>query len=172
MCIRDRDTAVTIDVLANDTDVDTGDTLTVEIFQPGQLVDVTGWTKGRGFAGVMKRWGFHGGPASHGSKVHRSPMSSGSTDPMRVFPGKKMPGHYGNERRTVQALIVMGIDKDRNLLIVKGSVPGPKNGLLIIRPSAKAHQKKQRSRAARTPKALAFAEASAAGEGEEKAGEK
>ncbi len=143
--------------LAEGEDYQEGQEITVEIFQPGQLVDVTGWTKGRGFAGVMKRWGFHGGPASHGSKVHRSPMSSGSTDPMRVFPGKKMAGHYGNERKTIQALLVMDVDPERHLLIVKGSVPGPKNGLLIIRPSVKANQKKQKSRAARTPKAAAVA---------------
>ena len=113
-----------------------GQELTVEIFEPGQKVDVTGWSKGRGFAGAMKRHGFRGGPASHGSKVHRSPQSAGSTDAARVFPGKRSPGHMGNERVTVKRLTIVDIDPEKNLLIVKGAVPGPRGGLVIIRPAA------------------------------------
>jgi large subunit ribosomal protein L3 len=114
-----------------------GQELTVELFQVGQKIDVTGRSKGRGFAGVIKRHGFRGGPASHGSKVHRSPMSAGSTDAARVFPGKRSPGHYGYETVTVKGLTVVGVDPENNLLVVKGAVPGPRGGLLIVRPAAR-----------------------------------
>ncbi len=115
-----------------------GQELTVEIFQEGQIVDVTGTSKGRGFAGVIKRYGFHGGPASHGSKVHRAPQSAGATDAQRVFPGQRMPGHMGNKRVTTQGLTIMGVDPEDNLLVIKGGVPGPKGGLVEIRVSRKA----------------------------------
>lgn len=122
--------------LGENEDYSEGQELTVELFQVGQRIHVTGRSKGRGFAGVIKRHGFRGGPASHGSKVHRSPMSAGSTDAARVFPGKRSPGHYGNETVTVKNLTVVGVDKENNLLVVRGAVPGPRGGLVIVRPAA------------------------------------
>lgn len=110
-----------------------GQQLTVGMFQPGQAVDVVGWSKGRGFAGGVKRHGFRGGPASHGSKVHRAPMSAGATDAARVFPGKRSPGHMGNERVTVKGLTVVGIDPEKHLILISGAVPGPRGGLVLIR---------------------------------------
>ncbi len=111
-----------------------GDTLTVESFEEGDFVDVVGYSKGRGFTGVMKRWGFHGGPATHGAMFDRRVGAIGMhSDPSRVFKGKKMPGHYGNERITVKGLKVVGVDVERNLLLVKGAVPGARNALLQIR---------------------------------------
>ncbi len=112
-----------------------GQQLTVEMFEPGQKVTVTGTSKGRGFAGVIKRHGFRGGPASHGSKVHRSPMSAGATDAARVFPGQRMPGHMGNKKVTVKGLQIIEIDAEHNLLVVKGAVPGPNGGLVAIKPT-------------------------------------
>jgi len=111
-----------------------GDTLTVETFAEGDFVDVVGKSKGRGFTGVMKRWGFHGGPASHGAMFDRRVGAIGMhSDPSRVFKGKKMPGHYGDARITVKGLKVVGVDVERNLLLVRGAVPGARNGLLKIR---------------------------------------
>jgi len=115
-------------------DVKIGDLIDVSIFKPGMKVDVTGYTKGRGFAGVMKRYGFAGGPDSHGSKFHRRLGSIGtSKTPGRILKGKKMPGRYGCDKQTVLGLEVVKVDKERNLLFVKGSVPGPRGGYLIIR---------------------------------------
>lgn len=116
--------------------------LTVEMFKEGQLVDVTGRSKGKGFQGVIKRHGHHGGPASHGSKVHRRPMSSGATDAARVFPGRGMPGHMGAARVTVRGLAVVRVDRERNLLLVKGAVPGANGGIVAIRPSKKTTKRK------------------------------
>lgn len=105
-----------------------------DLFRVGDKVAVTGTSKGRGFQGVMKRWGFSGGPASHGSKFHRRPGSIGqTTDPGRIWKGKKMPGHMGVRRVTVRNLTVMGVYPDKNLLLVKGAVPGPRGGIVIIR---------------------------------------
>ncbi len=115
-----------------------GQTLTVSVFEGVPAVDVTGVTKGRGFAGVMKRWNFRGGPASHGcSKRHRAPGSIGcaATPDKAIVKGKKMAGHMGCRRRTVRGLPVVEIDEERSLLLVKGSTPGPNGGLLIIRES-------------------------------------
>ncbi len=115
-----------------------GDVLTVSVFGEVPEVDITGITKGRGFAGVMKRWGFGGGPASHGcSKRHRSPGSIGcaATPDKAVVKGKKMPGHMGCRRRTVRNMHVVGVDEERSLLLVKGSVPGPNGGIVTIRES-------------------------------------
>ncbi len=115
-----------------------GQTIDVSVFQPGDVVDVTGWSKGRGFAGAMKRWGFRGGPKSHGSKFHRMLGSVGQhTEPSKIFKGKKMPGRYGNERVTIRNLKVVKVDPENNLIVVKGGVPGARGGLLLIR-SAKA----------------------------------
>jgi large subunit ribosomal protein L3 len=118
-------------------DVKVGDKVDVSLFKPGDLVNVTGVSKGRGFAGVVKRHGFAGGPKSHGqSDRHRAPGSIGaSTSPGRVLKGTRMAGHMGNEQLTVQNLEVIQTDTDRNLLLVKGAVPGAKNGLLLIRKS-------------------------------------
>ncbi|MFP4352174.1 MAG: 50S ribosomal protein L3 [Puniceicoccaceae bacterium] len=115
-----------------------GDTLTVEKFQPGEKVDVIGVSKGQGFQGVMKRHGFGGGPASHGSMTHRRGGSYGfCQDPGHVIKGKKMPGHMGNRRRTVQNLRVVKVDAEKNLILVKGSLPGPNGSLVTVRPARK-----------------------------------
>ncbi len=117
-----------------------GDQLTVEQFQAGQLVDVTGQSKGKGFAGTIKRWNFRGQDNSHGNSVsHRVPGSIGQCQtPGRVFKGKKMSGHLGAERVTVQSLEVVRVDVERNLLLVKGAVPGATGGDVIVRPAVKA----------------------------------
>ena len=117
---------------------DIGETLTVEKFQPGEKVDVIGVSKGQGFQGVMKRYGFGGGPASHGSMTHRRGGSFGfCQDPGHIIKGKKMPGHMGNRRRTVQNLRVVKVDAEKNLILVKGSLPGPNGSLVTVRPSKK-----------------------------------
>jgi len=110
-----------------------GDELRAEsVFQEGQTVKITGVTKGKGFAGGIKRHGFHGGKATHGSKVHRAPQSTGATDPARVFAGVRKPGHMGSERYTMRGAKIVKIDTARNLLLVKGAVPGANGGLLVI----------------------------------------
>jgi len=116
-----------------------GATVDAGLFTEGDLVDITGTSKGRGFAGVVKRWGFKGGRASHGDEqVLRHGGSIGqSAWPGKVFKGVKMPGRYGNKRRTVQNLQVVRVYADRNLLVVKGAIPGPRNGLLMIRQAVK-----------------------------------
>jgi len=116
-----------------------GQTLTVEALSDVSHVDVTGKSKGKGFQGVMKRHGFRGQPASHGaSKVHRAPGSIGqASDPSRVFKGVRMPGHMGNVRKTVPHLAVVRIIPEENLLLVRGAVPGPNGGYLLVRPSRK-----------------------------------
>jgi large subunit ribosomal protein L3 len=117
-----------------------GQKVTVGVFDAGEYVDVSGVTKGRGFAGVVKRHGFGGGPKTHGqSDRWRTPGSIGAcTTPGRVFKGKRMPGRMGNERVTVQALEVMLVDPERNLLVLRGAVPGANNGLLMIRQARKS----------------------------------
>lgn len=117
-----------------------GSEVTVEIFQTGQLVDVTGTTQGKGYAGVIKRYHFASGRASHGnSRSHNVPGSIGmAQDPGRVFPGKRMTGHLGAVRRTVQNLEVVRVDLERNLLLIRGAVPGSKGGNVMVRPSIKA----------------------------------
>ncbi len=116
-----------------------GDQLTAEIFTAGQIVDVTGQSKGKGFAGTIKRWNFAGQDASHGNSVsHRVPGSIGQCQtPGRVFKGKKMSGHMGAERKTVQSLEIVRVDAERNLLLVKGAVPGATGGDVIVRPTTK-----------------------------------
>jgi large subunit ribosomal protein L3 len=115
-------------------EVKEGDQFFVDIFQAGEKVHVIGTSKGKGFAGVVKRWGFHGGKASHGSMFHRKPGSIGaSAYPSRVVKGKKLPGQMGNQRVTVKNLIVIEADKDNNLLLVKGAVPGANGGYLLIK---------------------------------------
>ena len=114
-----------------------GDVIKVDIFAPGEMVKVTGTSKGRGFQGVVKRHGFHGGPNTHGNTKHRKPGSVGpGTDPSRVIKGKKMPGHYGAARHTAIGLRVERVDTDRNLIYVRGAVAGPKNGIVLVRKQA------------------------------------
>jgi len=116
-----------------------GEQLTVELFSAGELVDITGISKGKGFAGVVKRWGFKGGKATHGAEGHRVPGSIGASSfPSRVVKGLRMAGRMGGDRVTVQNLEVVKVDPNRNLLVVKGSVPGPTNGMLMIRKAVKA----------------------------------
>jgi len=117
-----------------------GQEVTVETFTPGQVIDVTGKTKGKGFAGVMKRHGFHGLRASHGvERKHRSPGSiGGCATPGRVFKGVKMAGRMGGVRFTVQNLTIQAVDPEQNLILVKGALPGPKGGLVLIRTAAKS----------------------------------
>ena len=111
-----------------------GDKVTVEVFAPGDQVKVTGTSKGRGFQGVVKRHGFHGGPNTHGNTKHRRPGSIGpGTDPSRVIKGKKMPGHYGDHRHTQTHLRVEKIDAERNLIYIRGSVAGPTNGIVLVK---------------------------------------
>ena len=115
-----------------------GDRLDVSLFKDGDLVDITGISKGKGFAGVVKRYHFAGGPKTHGqSDRHRAPGSIGATtSPGRVFKGQRMAGHMGSSRVTVRHLEVLAADPARNLLLIKGAVPGARNGLLLIRKSA------------------------------------
>ena len=117
-----------------------GAVLGVDIFQVGQIVDVTGTTQGKGFTGAIKRHHFSSNRASHGnSRSHNSAGSIGQAqDPGRVFPGKRMAGHYGNVQRTVQNLEIVRVDVERQLLLVKGAIPGSKGGDVIVRPGVKA----------------------------------
>ena len=121
-----------------------GDVISADTFAVGQLVDVTGTTKGRGFTGVIRRHHFSSNRASHGNSLsHNTPGSiSMAQDPGRVFPGKRMAGHYGSETRTVQTLPVVRVDKERGLLLVKGSVPGADGEHIVVRPSVKTPAKK------------------------------
>jgi len=109
-----------------------GDRIAVDVFAVNQRVDVSGTSKGKGFAGVQKRHGFHGGPAAHGSMSHRRPAAGGATDAARVFPGTKKPGHMGSVRVTVKGLRVHHVNPKENLLVVEGAVPGPNGGLLVV----------------------------------------
>ena len=116
-----------------------GQEVTAEVFEAGQVIDVTGVTKGKGTAGVMKRHGFHGLRATHGvHRKHRSPGSIGqSSTPSRVFPGMRMAGRMGVDKVTVQNLTIHAVDAERGLILVKGSVPGPKGALVVLRTAAK-----------------------------------
>ena len=120
-------------------DYQVGDQITCDaVFKPGDIVDVTGTGKGKGFQGVIKRWGFSGGRASHGSKFHRGPGAIGmSAWPARVHKGKKMPGQMGNARVTMQNLEVVEVRPEQNLVLIKGSIPGPNNGLVLLRKGVK-----------------------------------
>ncbi len=120
-----------------------GQDVTAETFEGGQVVDVIGRTKGKGFAGVMKRHGFHGVSSSHGAhKNHRKPGSiGGCATPGRVFKGMRMAGRMGGERQTTQNLTIHAVDAERGVLLIKGAVPGPKGGLVLVRTAAKSIQK-------------------------------
>ena len=113
-----------------------GDRVLVDRFAPGELVDVTGVSKGKGFQGGVKRWHFAGGDATHGSMFHRAPGGIGASSfPSRVWPGQHFPGHMGHERKTVKNLRVVKVDNEENLLLVRGAVPGPTGCYLLIRKS-------------------------------------
>ena len=124
----------------NPDEYELGQEITVEIFEEGTKIDVAGTSKGKGYSGVMKRWNFSGGEKTHGSKFHRGLGSTGQHSyPARVFPGKKMPGQYGNERVTIQNLEIVRIDKENNLLAVKGAIPGAKNSIVYISNTVKSY---------------------------------
>ena len=114
-----------------------GQEIKVDLFEEGEIVDVTGTTKGKGFQGVIKRHGQSRGPMGHGSHYHRRPGSMGTMRPMRVFKGKKLPGHMGTLTVTVQNLEIVAVDVENNVLLVKGNVPGAKNSLVIIKTAVK-----------------------------------
>ena len=135
--------SVSTDVLAG---YQVGGNVTVEIFTPGQLVDVTGTSIGKGFAGAIKRHHFKSNRASHGnSKSHNVPGSIGmAQDPGRVFPGKRMPGHLGDVTVTTQNLEIVRVDAERNLLLIKGAIPGSKGGDVVVRPAIKAKLQKHK----------------------------
>lgn len=116
-----------------------GQELDAAIFEAGQKVDVSGNTKGKGFAGVMKRHGFHGDSASHGAhRNHRKPGSIGAcATPGRIFKGHRMAGRMGNARRTIQNLTIQAVDTEKGLLLISGAIPGPKNGVVLVRSSVK-----------------------------------
>ena len=121
-------------------DYQLGDQITCDtIFKPGDIVDVTGTSKGKGFQGVVKRWGFSGGRATHGSKFHRAPGAIGmSAWPSRVLKGKKMPGQMGNVKVTQQGLEIVEVRPEQNLILLKGAIPGPNQGLVVICKSFKS----------------------------------
>lgn len=125
-----------------DVELEPGGSIPPDIFEAGQKVDVQGTAIGRGFAGPVRRWGFGGGRASHGASLtHRAHGSTGHCqEPGRVFPGKKMAGQMGNVRRTQQNLEVIRVDADRKVLLVKGSVPGPRGSAVVISPSVKSNK--------------------------------
>lgn len=116
-----------------------GQAITADVFAEGEFVDVVGTSKGKGFAGGIKRHGFHRGPMAHGSKYHRRPGSLGAKGPARVFKGRRLPGRMGGVRVTVQNLQIVKVDAERNLLVVKGAIPGPKNSLVVVKNSVKAN---------------------------------
>lgn len=124
--------------LDNADDYEIGSAFNVDLFAPGDIVDVVGTSKGKGFAGAVKRWNMARGSMGHGSKYHRRPGSLGAKGPARVFKGRKMPGRLGGERVTVQCLQIVKVYPEKNLILIKGAIPGPRKGLVIIKNSIKA----------------------------------
>ena len=119
--------------------INVGDVITADTFAAGDKVDVTGITKGRGYTGCVKRWNHHILRMTHGTgPIHRQPGSMGVIDPARIFKNKKMPGQYGNEQVTILNLKIVKIDSEKNLIAIKGAIPGAKNGIVFIRDSVKA----------------------------------
>ena len=116
----------------DNSDMEIGQEVKVDIFQSGDKISVTGTSKGKGFAGAMKRYHFRGGPQTHGSTVHRKPQSGGATDAARTFKGVKRPGRMGGETVTVRGLTVVRVDPEKNLLLIKGAVPGANGGLVTV----------------------------------------
>lgn len=122
----------------NSSSYDIGQVIKADIFAEGDKVDVSGTSKGRGFSGTIKRWNFHIGPKAHGSGYHRGVGSLGSnSSPSRVYKNKKMPGQYGNEKCTVQNLQIVKVDADRNLLLIKGAIPGARGGIVVVKQTCK-----------------------------------
>jgi large subunit ribosomal protein L3 len=119
--------------MAGAAEMNVGDEIKVDVFDSGDLVDVTGTSKGKGFAGVVKRYHWHGADMTHGSMIHRKPQSAGATDAARIFKNTGRPGRMGNERVTVKRLQVVRVDLDRNLMLIRGAVPGANGTLLVIR---------------------------------------
>jgi len=134
--------------LAADPEVAPGQEVRVDIFKEGEMVDVSGVSKWKGFAGTVKLYHFGRGPMTHGSKCHRRPASAGATDAQRVFPGKRSPGHMGNTRHCERNLLVVRVDAERGLLFLRGAVPGARGGLLEVRPARSAHVKRHHATAA------------------------
>ena len=125
--------------LDNASEMNVGDEIKADIFEAGEKVDVTGISKGKGYAGTIKRWGTHRGPMTHGSGYHRGPGSMGAcSNPGRVMKGKRLPGHMGVDKVTIQNLTVVKVDAEKNIILVRGGVPGPKDGLLIIKNTVKS----------------------------------
>ena len=125
--------------LDDDSAYNVGDEIKADIFQEGDKIDVTGISKGHGYAGTVKRWGTHRGPMTHGSGYHRGVGSMGAcSTPSRVMKNKRLPGHMGVEQVTIQNLDIVKVDAEKNLILVKGAVPGPKGGILTIKDSVKA----------------------------------
>ena len=118
-----------------------GGEVKADIFEAGEIVDVTGISKGKGYQGVIKKNNQHRGPMAHGSKYHRGVGSLGTMRPMRVLPGKALPGHMGHEQVTIQNLEIIKVDMEDNCILVKGSIPGPKKGLVIIKSAVKTDRK-------------------------------
>lgn len=123
----------------NPEDYEVGQEITVEIFQEGDKVDVTGTSKGKGFQGVIKRHNQARGPKSHGSRFHRAPGSLGSIDAMRVFKGTRLPGQMGGKKVTIQNLEIVKVDPERNVLLVKGNIPGPKKSVVKVTSAIKGN---------------------------------
>lgn len=124
-----------------DSELKAGDEIKANIFAAGDRVDVSGVSKGKGFAGVIKRYGFGGGPGAHGSHFHRAPGSIGqSADPAKVYKGKRLPGHMGDRKTTVQNLEVVSVDPEKNIVTVRGAIPGAPGGLVIVKKSVKGSQ--------------------------------
>ncbi|NNV07013.1 50S ribosomal protein L3 [Geobacillus sp. C56-T2] len=126
---------------ANVDEYEVGQEVKVDIFSEGDIVDVTGTSKGKGFQGAIKRHGQSRGPMAHGSRYHRRPGSMGAIAPNRVFKTKNLPGRMGGERVTIQNLKIVKVDPERNLLLIKGNVPGPRKGLVIVKSAVKAAKK-------------------------------
>ncbi|HZK17930.1 MAG TPA: 50S ribosomal protein L3 [Clostridia bacterium] len=118
-------------------DYELGQEIKVDIFTPGERVDVMGTSKGHGFSGVLKRHGFHRGPMSHGSKHHRKPGALAAKGVAKVFRGTKLPGHYGVDRVTAQNLEVIKVDKEHNVIAIKGSIPGPRGSMVFVKDAVK-----------------------------------
>lgn len=124
--------------LDNAAEMNVGDEIKADIFESGNIVDVTGISKGKGYAGTIKRWGGHRGPMTHGSGYHRGPGSLGAcSTPSRVMKGKKLAGHMGVDRVTVQNLDVVKVDAEKNIIAIRGAIPGPKGGMVIIKDAVK-----------------------------------
>ena len=125
----------------NVNDYTLGQTINIDVFKEGEIVDVQGISKGKGYQGVIKRWNQSRGPMGHGSQYHRGVGSLGTLLPMHVLKGKKMPGHMGNETVTIQNLEIVSVDLENNVILVKGNVPGPKKSLVLIKTSVKKGEK-------------------------------